>query len=180
MDQISKSKTSVVTIRYATAADAEFIAGLSHRTFFDTFSAHNSKENMDKFMSEQFSRQRLMDEVGEPDNIFFLAYLDDEPVGYVKMKDGKTPIELGNESAIEIARIYAEQKTIGKGIGKALMLKCFEIAKEKNKKLIWLGVWELNQTAISFYKKFGFEQFGSHIFMLGDDVQTDFLMKKSV
>jgi ribosomal protein S18 acetylase RimI-like enzyme len=46
--------------------------------------------------------------------------------------------------------------------------------------MIWLGVWEHNEHAISFYKKFGFEQFGDHIFMLGNDAQTDLLLKKNL
>lgn len=171
---------SSITIRFATANDAELIADLSQRTFIDSFGHHNTKENMDKFMTEKFTKQALMAEVSHPDNIFLLAYLDDEAVGYVRMRESENPEDLGNVDAIEIARIYSEQKAIGKGIGKALMLKCIDIAKEKNKKIIWLGVWEHNDNAISFYKKFGFEQFSSHIFMLGDDVQTDILMKRNV
>jgi ribosomal protein S18 acetylase RimI-like enzyme len=181
IEQLTKNKTlSSVNIKYATADDAEFIADLSRRTFYETFAVHNTKENMDKFMNERFTKEALMKEVGEPENIFLLAYLENEPVGYVRLRDGEKPIELGDIDAIEIARIYTEQKTIGKGVGKALMLRCFEIAKEKKKKIIWLGVWEHNETAIAFYKKFGFEEFASHIFMLGEDVQTDFLMKKNL
>jgi ribosomal protein S18 acetylase RimI-like enzyme len=171
---------SSIFIRIANADDAAIIADLSQRTFIDSFAHHNTKENMDKFMNEQFSTQQLMAEVADLNNIFLIAYFDDEPVGYVRMRESENPEELANIDAIEIARIYAEQKTIGKGIGKALMLKCISIAREKNKKIIWLGVWEHNSLAISFYKKFGFEQFSSHIFMLGDDVQTDLLMKKSL
>ncbi|HTE12726.1 MAG TPA: GNAT family N-acetyltransferase, partial [Chitinophagaceae bacterium] len=89
-------------------------------------------------------------------------------------------MELEDAEAIEIGRIYAVQKTIGLGVGKALMQACIGIAKEKNKQLIWLGVWERNQRAISFYSKFGFEKFGEHDFVLGNDVQTDWLMKKII
>jgi len=181
IEQLTKNKTlSSITIRFATADDAEFIADLSRRTFYDSFAHHNSKENMDKFMNEQFTEQELITQVGAAGNIFLLAHLDDEPVGYVRLCESENPPELGDMGAIEIMRIYTEQKTIGKGVGKALMLKCIEIAKEKGKKIIWLGVWEHNDTAISFYKKFGFGQFGTHIFMLGDDAQTDILMKRNV
>jgi diamine N-acetyltransferase len=169
-----------VTIRVATKADAALIADISQRTFYDTFAKFNTKENMDKFMTDPFNKKALMAEVGEPGNIFLLAYLDDEAVGYVRMRESENPAELENIDAIEIARIYSEQKTIGKGVGKALMLECISIAKKMNKKLIWLGVWEHNQTAISFYERFGYEKFGSHVFMLGDDVQTDILLKKTI
>ncbi|MBS1917078.1 MAG: GNAT family N-acetyltransferase [Bacteroidetes bacterium] len=169
-----------IEIKFATTADAELIAELSQRTFYDTFAKHNTKENMDKFMADPFNKKALMKEIGEPGNIFLLAYLDNEAVGYVRMRESENPAELGNIDAIEIARIYTEQKTIGKGVGKALMLECISIAKKMAKKMIWLGVWEHNETAISFYERFGFEKFGSHIFMLGDDVQTDLLLKKAI
>jgi ribosomal protein S18 acetylase RimI-like enzyme len=169
-----------IVIRFATTEDAELIADLTQRTFYDSFAKFNTKENMDKFMNVQFPREKLIDEVADKESIFLLAYLDGEPVGYVRLCESVRPPELGDAEAIEIVRIYSEQRTIGKGIGKALMLHCIEIAKKKNKKVIWLGVWEHNENALSFYKKFGFEQFGSHIFLLGDDAQTDFLLRKNI
>ena len=169
-----------IIIRYATAADAENIARLSRQTFYDTFAAFNTKEDMDKFMNESFSMQKLMNEATAPENIFLAAFIDDELVGYAKLSESKNPMELEDAEAIEIGRIYAVQKTIGLGVGKALMQACIGIAKEKNKQLIWLGVWERNQRAISFYSKFGFEKFGEHDFVLGNDVQTDWLMKKII
>jgi ribosomal protein S18 acetylase RimI-like enzyme len=169
-----------ITIRYATAADAENIALLSRKSFYDTFVEFNTKEDMDKFMNESFSMQVLMDEVKEKEHIFLTAFIDDELIGYAKITESKNPPELENINAIEIMRLYAAQKTIGKGVGKALMEKCIALAAEKNKQIIWLGVWEHNQRAISFYTKFGFEKFGEHDFILGNDVQTDWLMKKLI
>lgn len=169
-----------IIIRLATIANAELIAEISRQTFFDTFASFNTKENMDKFMNEQFSKESLMAEVGDAGNIFLIAYLDEEPVGYTLMRESNSPKELGSADTIEIVRIYNEQKAIGKGVGKSLMLRCIEIAKERNKDIIWLGVWEHNDNAVSFYKKFGYEQFGTHIFMLGDDPQTDLLLKKNL
>ncbi len=168
----------LVSLRYATQKDAALIADLSRQTFYETFASQNTKENMEKFMNEQFSKEALSREVGDSDNIFFLAYDSDEPVGYVKMRESINPQELGNSSAIEIARIYATTHSIGKGVGKILMQRCIDIAVDRKKDIIWLGVWEHNQRAIEFYVKWGFEKFGTHTFKLGDDPQTDWLMKK--
>ena len=55
--------------------------------------------------------------------------------------------------------------------------KAIEIAKEKDAEYVWLGVWEENSRAIRFYKKNGFVEFDKHIFKLGDDEQTDVMMK---
>jgi ribosomal protein S18 acetylase RimI-like enzyme len=79
---------------------------------------------------------------------------------------------------MEVARLYAMKHLIGKGAGKVLMQSGIEIAKEKNKEMIWLGVWEKNQRAIDFYTKWGFEKFDEADFLLGNDVQKDWLMRK--
>jgi diamine N-acetyltransferase len=169
---------SEIVIKEATAADAALIAELSRQTFYDAFAADNTKANMDKFMNETFTREKLMQEVGAPGNIFLLAYEGGEAVGYVRMRDTNNPKLFEEGMAIEIARIYAAQTSIGKGVGSALMQRCIDIARQKNARVIWLGVWENNHKAISFYKKWGFSPFGDHVFMLGDDPQTDLLMKK--
>jgi ribosomal protein S18 acetylase RimI-like enzyme len=169
-----------VSIRIATNADATTIADLSYRTFCDAFASFNTKENMDKFIRNDFNRKKLIAQVSEPGNIFLLAYQNDELTGYVRLLESPNPPEFGEMDAIEISRIYVENKTTSKGIGSELMKKCIDVAREKNKKVIWLGVWEHNIKAISFYKRFGFEIFSDHIFMLGDDAQTDILMKKSL
>ena len=169
-----------IIIRVAESNDAELIADMSRQTFHDTFASQNTKENMDKFMNESFSKEILMKEVGTSDNIFLLAYDGEEPAGYVRMRENNNPPELGNINAIEIARIYATSNSIGKGVGKALLQKCIDIATAKKVTAIWLGVWEKNHRAIDFYTKWGFEKFSTHVFILGDDSQTDWLMKKSL
>jgi len=122
----------------------------------------------------------LMAEVGAPGHFFLLAYSDQELQGYVHLKKSINPEGLENISAIEIGRIYALQKAIGRGVGSSLMQASINLALNRNEKVIWLGVWEHNQKAISFYLKWGFEKFGDHIFMLGDDPQTDWLMRKNL
>jgi ribosomal protein S18 acetylase RimI-like enzyme len=169
---------SSLTIRYALQEDAELIAELSRQTFFETFADKNSKENMDKFMNEIFNRKALMSEVGMPGNVFLLAFNGTNAVGYVRMRESSNPAGLAISPAFEIARIYATTAAIGTGVGRLLMQRCIDIAIEKGKKILWLGVWEHNHKAIEFYKKWGFEKFSTHTFMLGDDPQTDWLMKK--
>lgn len=171
---------NTIRIVEATKKDAALIADMSRKTFYDSFAADNTQEDMDKFLNEQFTREKLIEEVGAPGNIFLLAYDGDEAVGYARMRETPNPVLPDGGPAIEIARIYAVQKSIGKGVGSALMQQCIEKAKELKVRLIWLGVWEKNYKAIAFYSKWGFEQFGEHLFMLGNDPQTDWLMKKTL
>lgn len=167
-----------IIIRLASANDADLIAELSRQTFYETFAPDNTKQNMDKFMNERFTHGALAAEVTMPGNIFFLAYSGNDAAGYVRMRESKNPPQLKNVKAIEIARIYAAKNAIGKGVGGALMKKCIEIALKKDCEVIWLGVWEKNKRAIDFYERWGFEKFNEHDFVLGSDIQRDWLMKK--
>ena len=172
---------SDITIRTATSQDAELIADISRETFHNSFAPYNTKANMDKFMTEVFTRKKLIAELDLPGNIFLLAYVKDQPAGYVRIRDKAIPeIELHTDNVIEIARIYTVTNHIGKGIGAALLEKSISIANEKNRTFIWLGVWEKNNKAIRFYERFGFKKFGEHGFLLGDDLQTDWLMMKKL
>lgn len=197
--------TQPIWIRLAGPADAALVADISRRTFIDSFGAHNTKENMDLFLSQQFTREMQMAEVGAPGRIFLLAFCGDEPAGYASMREGN-PLPLSSADspgpeassahpyaresaasahpagtdAIEILQIYSEQNMIGKGVGKALMERCLEVGRERNNEWIWLGVWEHNSRAIAFYRKFGFERFGEHVFMVGHDPQTDWWMNRKI
>jgi ribosomal protein S18 acetylase RimI-like enzyme len=164
-----------ITVKRATVTDASLIADLSRTTFYQAFAKDNTESDMELFMNEQFTKERLMQEVEKGAGIFLLAYDADEAVGYARIRvDNK----LKHEDAVEVARIYALDKAIGKGVGKALMETCLQIANDMQMKAVWLGVWEKNERAIAFYQKWGFEKFGEHKFLLGTDLQTDCLMKK--
>ena len=168
----------VISLRTATAADAELIADLSRSTFFDTFYAHNDPKNINLFLKEQFTRRSLIAEVPVESNKFILAYCGEEVAGYMKLRDCAGPRELGGCTTLEIARLYARTNMIGKGVGKMLMEKAHEAAIEKKRQSLWLAVWEKNQRAYDFYKSWGFEIVGKQIFVLGMDLQTDWIMRK--
>ncbi len=170
----------MINVRLATDQDAGLIADMSRQTFYDTFASYNTVEDMNKFLNEQFTREALIKEVSAKDNIFLLAYDQQKPVGYARLRENNNPPSLESTNAIELARIYAASNSIGKGVGKVLMEKCIGLAETGKKDFIWLGVWEKNQRAIDFYIKWGFEKFADHDFVLGNDVQKDWLMKRRI
>ena len=65
----------------------------------------------------------------------------------------------------------------GKRIGKLLFEKALQVTLNLKLKKIWLGVWECNFKAIEFYQRQGFEKFSEHVFVVGDKVDNDWLMK---
>jgi ribosomal protein S18 acetylase RimI-like enzyme len=150
---------------------------IGRQTFFETFSAGNSAENMKKYLAEGFSLERLTTELTDKHADFYLAWHDKKVIGYLKLNFGPSQTELKDNEALEIERIYVLKEFHGKKVGQLLYEKAIQIAKQANVAYVWLGVWEENPRAISFYKKNGFVEFDKHIFKLGDDEQTDIMMK---
>lgn len=166
-----------ITIRKITLSDIEQLQEIGRKTFYETFSLNNTEENMKKYLAEGFSNEKLSCELSNENSEFYFALSDNNVIGYLKINSGDTQTELKDENALEIERIYVSKEFHGKKIGQALYEKAIDIARQKKSDYIWLGVWEKNLRALSFYKKNGFVVFGEHIFKLGDDEQLDLMMK---
>jgi ribosomal protein S18 acetylase RimI-like enzyme len=166
-----------IEITPATINDIERLQKIGRKTFFETFSASNTEENINKYLEEGFSIDKLTEELTNPNSGFYFAMLDGYVIGYLKLNFGKSQTEIKDDKALEIERIYVAKEFHGKKVGQLLYEKAIEIAKQKNVDYVWLGVWEENPRAINFYKKNGFVEFGTHVFKLGDDEQSDIMMK---
>jgi len=164
-------------IRKVTANDIHQLQKISRQTFYEAFSKENTKEDMAKYLEEVFSLERLTAEFNNKNSEFYFAVLDHDTIGYLKLNYGQSQTELKEGTGLEIERIYILPDFHGKRVGQLLYEKAIEIAKKLNAEYIWLGVWEKNLKAIRFYKKNGFVEFDKHIFMLGNDKQTDIMMK---
>ncbi|MCD4840082.1 GNAT family N-acetyltransferase [Neobacillus sedimentimangrovi] len=169
-----------IKIKKCTFEDLQTLQEISIETFNDTFKDQNSPENMKAYLEKAFNLQQLEKELSNVFSQFFFIYDHHEVAGYLKvnMNEAQTE-EMGNES-LEIERIYIRRKFQKYGLGKCLLNKALEIAKECYKNKIWLGVWEKNENALGFYKKMGFVQAGSHSFYMGEEEQTDFIMVKTL
>jgi len=166
-----------IIIKKVTLNDLDRLQKSSRQTFSETFAAKNTEENMRKYLEEGFSTKKLTDELNNKESAFYFAELNGEVVGYIKLNSGQSQTELKDETALEIERIYVLKEFHGKNVGQLLYQKAVDIAREKDVDYVWLGVWEENERAINFYRKNGFVEFDKHIFKLGEDEQTDIMMK---
>lgn len=170
-----------VKIRRADLEDAEMLAELSRKTFWDAFHENpkNAPEDMADYMNSAFNVGQIRKELADEKAIFLIAEIENEAVGYAKLSLGSREPEITAEKPIELVRLYSKQEFLGKGIGAKLMDECFEFAGKNGCDAMWLGVWEFNPRAQAFYRKYGFYEVGKHIFQLGSDAQTDILMQKN-
>lgn len=164
-------------IRRIGLQDLEVLVWISRQTFMETFAAANSKEDMRQYLDEAFSTERLAAELQDPDSSFHFAEQDGKVVGYLKLNRGKAQTEALGDHALEIERIYVPASHQGKGVAQVLLAEALRQAREQGADRLWLGVWEKNHRAIRFYEKHGFVAFGTHLFRLGNDDQTDLLMQ---
>lgn len=174
------ASTNHFSIRKASLNDVDLIVEIGKRTFYDTFATFNSKEDMDDYLAKNFDPAQVLSELNDDRNTFLLAENKSEVIGYAKVRKSGVPDEIRELNAIEIERVYAAKEYLGKKVGQTLISACESVARSYGFETVWLGVWEHNQRAISFYKKSGYEVFGSHPFILGTDHQTDLLMKKQL
>jgi len=169
-----------ISIRQAAAVDVALLSSLGAQTFSDTFGPDNTPEDMAAYLAASFSPAQIASEFADPGTTFLIAELHGEPVGYAKLFSGGTPPEITEPNAVELVRIYSTRAYLGRGVGSALMQACLHLAADLGFVTIWLGVWERNLTAQSFYRKWGFAVTGAHPFLLGSDLQTDLIMQRSL
>jgi len=169
--------SGAIEIKKVSSDDIDQLHKIARQTFSETFSPWNSREDMEKYLDEEISFEKMAAELTNQNSVFYFAALGNSIIGYLKLNFGQSQTELQDNKAVEIQRIYVLKEYHGKNVGQILFDKAIRIAEEANVDYVWLGVWGKNQRAVRFYKKNGFVEFDQHIFKLGNKEQTDLLMK---
>lgn len=170
----------MTTIRQALLPDLDILLQFSKETFYEFFAHLNDPVHFEAYAAVAFAPDKIRSELNNPDSAFYFASADNEIAGYIKLNVNQAQNEFKDQNSLELERIYVSGKYHGKGIGKAMLDFAIQQALQKQKEFIWLGVWEHNEKAIGFYKRQDFDFCGSHDFMMGEDRQTDLLMRRSL
>ena len=169
-----------LTFRPCTMSDLETLRDFSRTNFYETFAHLNTPENMEAYLNEAFDTEKLRGELSNPASFFYFLYADDILAGYLKVNDVPAQSDLQDERSLELERIYISKNVQGAGLGQYLMDQAVRFAVQREKEYLWLGVWEKNEKALGFYRKNGFYEIGTHTFVMGDDAQTDYIMRKDL
>lgn len=169
-----------IEIRAATISDLLTLQAISKTTFLETFRSTNSNEDMMLYLTDELSLNKLTDELHNADSLFYFATLYERTIGYLKLNKGQAQTEIKDNRSLEIERIYVLKEHHGQKVGQLLYSKAIEVAQQLGVSYVWLGVWEKNPRAIGFYQKNGFFEFDKHLFRLGNDEQTDIMMRKDL
>lgn len=169
-----------IILRKCMPDDLETPRVLSCKTYKETFAPLNSPKNMQMFLGEAYGLEKLRSELSETNSVFYFLYLNQELCGYLKLNESPSQTDINDVQSLELERIYVDAKFQGRGLGRVLMEHAIEIARERKKSYVWLGVWEKNDKAIAFYQKNGFYKIGTHLFIMGDEEQIDYIMRRDL
>jgi ribosomal protein S18 acetylase RimI-like enzyme len=156
------------------------LAELGEETFREAFGSQNTPEDVTLYAAKTFAPNIQAAELADPKGFFLIAEIEDEAAGYVRLREAAPATRTRSSRPIEIVRLYARTRWIGRGVGPALMEAALREARARGHDSIWLGVWERNARAIAFYRKWGFVEIGTQPFQLGNDLQNDLVMMRAV
>lgn len=174
------TNTSKLTITEVEKSNLTELLHLAKSTFITTYAHLNDPKNFNEYVAENFSLAKITEEFNNPESAFFFAKIEEEVCGYLKLNWGKAQTDQQLPDGVEIERIYVEKAFQGQKIGKMMIEAATDFTEKKGIPWLWLGVWDENPKAIGFYEKMGFEAFGEHVFVVGQERQIDILMRKKI
>ena len=160
-----------IKIIRADVSHAASIATIGKKSFRKAFeNLFNCKEELFEYLEHTYDPVKLAKSVRKENNVYFLAMLDDIPVGFVKVKKFSLHPQIESIAQMELQKIYVLPEHHGLGVGQALLNEVFELAQEIKPDYVWLDTHISNEKAIEFYKKNGFSKCGKHYFTIGTQV----------
>lgn len=163
-----------------TRADVPVLAQLGRQTFSEAFQHQNNAVDFQNYLNKAFSTEQVAQEMATAGSTFYLAYKRGVRCGYFKVNCNGAQTDLKSADSMELERIYVLASFQGQGIGTEILTHVMGLAREDKKRVLWLGVWERNPKAIALYQRMGFKKFGEHPYFIGNDKQTDWLMRKEI
>jgi len=124
--------------------------------------------------------RKLRSELVTPHSEFYFLYADEQLAGYLKLNEVPSQSDINDPNSLEVQRIYVCGRFQGMGLGRYLLNTALQMAAERGKQYVWLGAWENNEKALRFYHKMGFRPVGTHPFIMGNDRQTDYIMRRDL
>ena len=147
---------SIKVIR-ANSSHAETIASIGKLSFRDAFGGlFNDKSTLFEYLEYTYSVDKITKSINKENNVFFVAFLENVPVGFAKVKKSSLNEQIKSIAQMELQKLYVLSYYHGSGAGAALMQTVLELARELQPDYVWLDTHTTNTRAIRFYEKNGF------------------------
>jgi diamine N-acetyltransferase len=163
-------------ITYAPPAehDQKALRAMARESFSDTFAHHYEPGPFREFLDRTYGANGAMDrDLNDPTIQWLVAFYESEPVGYAKLTSLRAPVPSALPGAVELQQIYVLSEWHGRGVAPHLMEWALATASADDAPEIYLTVFDHNERAKRFYRRYGFAEDARCTFTLGDRVDDD-------
>jgi ribosomal protein S18 acetylase RimI-like enzyme len=156
----------VHNITKATPNDAKQLVHVAKEAFLTAHGHSASKEDIDNYVSANFTEANFIEELINPDNHYYIIYRQNKIAGYSKITLNTSNKNIASQNIMFMSRLYLLEEFYGLSLGKELFNFNIEFSKKHKQQGIWLAVWTENERAINFYTKRGFHIVGKYDFII--------------
>jgi len=161
----------------ADSSHAETIASIGKLSFRDAFGQlFNDKIALLEYLEYTYSVEKITKSIKKENNVFFIAFVENVPVGFAKVKKSSLNEQIESIAQMELQKIYVLSYYHGSGAGAALMQAVLELAHQIQPDYLWLDTHTTNAKAMRFYEKNGFIRSGKNYFTIGDQTFEYYVM----
>lgn len=171
----------MIKIKTATKADTELLALLGRQTWAESHGHYiEDKNDVLKYLNESFSVSKTKELINNPNQRFYIIYVDDSPAGYAKLIVKSPNENVDSENSCRLERIFILNDFIPLKIGIQLLNFVEEQAKRLKSDEMWLTVYIKNTRAIRFYEKNEFKNVGDLNFTVSGKVYHNIVFSKKI
>ena len=138
---------------------------ISRITYYDSFKNMCSKETMDKYLNDAFSRKKLSRELTHKNMEFYFLLKGKTVIGYIKLNEFTAQNDIKDEDSLELERLNIIKEFQGKGLGNFLIEKSIELASVKRKNIYGLAYGKKIGQQLNFMRKMVLKNLLSTIFI---------------
>jgi len=171
----------MIKIKKATESDIEILALLGRLTWAESHGHYiDDKNNLSKYLDKNFSVSQTKLNMNNPDQLFYIMYVDNLPIGYAKIIINATCEHIVSQNICRLERIFILDDFIHLKIGKQLLTYVETQSKALKLDNMWLSVYIKNKRAIRFYEKNKFENVGALKFLVNGTSYENIVFSKNL
>ena len=166
----------MIHYRDATPADGPELDAFARAIWIETFGHASSAADSSAYLATAYGPTgALLADLTTGGMRFHVALRDEAIVGYARL--GTPWVPDAEPHAMQLSQIYVAGDLHGAGVGHALLDWAIETSRAAAARVLLLTVWEHNDRAYRFYLKRGFTYVGDYAFPVGEQIDTDHILR---
>ena len=174
-------------IRAAEPGDAEQLADLGAKLFRQAYGVTHPEPTLSEYVASSFAIARVAQTLDDPGSTILVVSTNSSLIGYAELHEGpptaSTTVlarQLPGAAPMEIVRFYVDQRWHGHGVAHDLMRASEERARVRSCDALWLQAWTRADRALRFYRKAGFDVYGTAVFNFGARADSDLILARGL